>query len=303
MDEYEDELEIAGRSTDNTEWEIEIEDDTPEEDRGREAMPQHIVQDLENDELDNYDAKTKEKIKQLRKVWHDERREKESAQREHQETLRLAQGLLNENRRVNGVITSGEREYVESVKTTAQLELDVAKRAVKDAYESGDSQGLVNAQERMNFANMKLVQAHNLQLGTLQTPENAMQHAQHKISQPQVQQANPPSQKAIAWVERNSTWFQKDEEMTGAALGLNSKLLAEGYDAESDEFYSILDKTIRKRFSERFTRAKNSSVVAPSMRSSGAKKIKLSTTQMSLVKKLGITPQQYANELAKLGEI
>jgi len=303
MDEYEDELEIAGRSTDNTEWEIEIEDDTPEEDRGREAMPQHIVQDLENDELDNYDAKTKEKIKQLRKVWHDERREKESAQREHQETLRLAQGLLNENRRVNGVITSGEREYVESVKTTAQLELDVAKRAVKDAYESGDSQGLVNAQERMNFANMKLVQAHNLQLGTLQTPENAVQHAQHRISQPQVQQANPPSQKAIAWVERNSTWFQKDEEMTGAALGLNSKLLAEGYDAESDEFYNILDKTIRKRFSERFTRAKNSSVVAPSMRSSGAKKIKLSTTQMSLVKKLGITPQQYANELAKLGEI
>ena len=303
MYEYEDELEIAGRSIDNTEWEIEIEDDTPEEDRGREAMPQHIVQDLENDELDNYDAKTKEKIKQLRKVWHDERREKESAQREHQETLRLAQGLLNENRRVNGVITSGEREYVESVKTTAQLELDVAKRAVKDAYESGDSQGLVNAQERMNFANMKLVQAHNLQLGTLQTPENAVQHAQHRISQPQVQQANPPSQKAIAWVERNSTWFQKDEEMTGAALGLNSKLLAEGYDAESDEFYNILDKTIRKRFSERFTRAKNSSVVAPSMRSSGAKKIKLSTTQMSLVKKLGITPQQYANELAKLGEI
>lgn len=303
MDEYEDEIEIAGRSTDNTEWDIEIEDDTPEEDRGREAMPQHIVQDLENDELDNYDAKTKEKIKQLRKVWHDERREKESAQREHQETLRLAQGLLNENRRVNGVITSGEREYVESVKTTAQLELDVAKRAVKDAYESGDSQGLVNAQERMNFANMKLVQAHNLQLGTLQTPENAVQHAQHRISQPQVQQANPPSQKAIAWVERNSTWFQKDEEMTGAALGLNSKLLAEGYDAESDEFYNILDKTIRKRFSERFTRAKNSSVVAPSMRSSGAKKIKLSTTQMSLVKKLGITPQQYANELAKLGEI
>lgn len=303
MDEYEDEIEIAGRSTDNTEWDIEIEDDTPEEDRGREAMPQHIVQDLENDELDNYDAKTKEKIKQLRKVWHDERREKESAQREHQETLRLAQGLLNENRRVNGVITSGEREYAESVKTTAQLELDVAKRAVKDAYESGDSQGLVNAQERMNFANMKLVQAHNLQLGTLQTPENAVQHAQHRISQPQVQQANPPSQKAIAWVERNSTWFQKDEEMTGAALGLNSKLLAEGYDAESDEFYNILDKTIRKRFSERFTRAKNSSVVAPSMRSSGAKKIKLSTTQMSLVKKLGITPQQYANELAKLGEI
>ena len=103
--------------------EIEIEDDTPEEDRGREPMPKHIVDELEDDELDSYDAKAQQRLKQMRKVYHDERREKEAAQREHREAVAVAQRLLQENQRVNSVLGNGEREYISNVQNLAQKEL------------------------------------------------------------------------------------------------------------------------------------------------------------------------------------
>ena len=129
--------------------EIEIEDDTPEEDRGRKPMPKHIVDELEDDELDSYDAKAQQRLKQMRKVYHDERREKEAAQREHREAVAVAHRLLQENQRVNHVLGNGEREYISNVQNLAQKEMQEAKRAYKDAYEIGDADGVVEAQEQM----------------------------------------------------------------------------------------------------------------------------------------------------------
>ena len=282
------------------EIEIEIEDDTPEEDRGRQPMPKHIVDELEEDELDSYDERAQQRLKQMRKVYHDERREKESAQREHQEAVNVAQRLLTENKRVNQVINNGEKEYVNNIQRIAQQDINIAKRAYKEAFEVGDADGIVEAQEQMQFANLRLVQAHNMQLGALQTPEYEVQQAQERLQRP-VQQLARPDEKALDWQDRNE-WFGKDKEMTSAALGLHAKLVDEGTPVGSKEYYNALDKTMRRRFSEYFgdsddrksSKGRLSNVVAPASRSTSSKKIKLTQSQVNLAKKFGLTPEQYA---------
>ena len=154
------------------ELQIEIEDDTPPSDRGKIPSDQEFIDDLERDEeLDEYSIEAKKKIAGFRKVYHDERREKEAAQREHREAVALAQRLLQENQRVNQVLGNGEKEYINNVQSLAQKELNEAKRAYKDAYEVGDADGVVEAQELMQLATIKLAQAQNMRTGALQTPD------------------------------------------------------------------------------------------------------------------------------------
>jgi len=289
-------------------YEIEIEDDTPAEDRGREPMPKPIVEELDRDELDQYDEKAKEKLKQMRKVWHDERREKESAHRERQEAIAFAQKLMNENKRIKEILSTGEKEYVSTVQNAANLELEMAKKAYKEAYDAGDSDALIDAQQAMQEANIKIVQAQNFKMPSLQEEDYSVQ--QQYQERPQAPQAQP-DKKLNAWQERNS-WFGQDEEMTAAALGLHEKLKRTGVEIGSDEYYSTLDKTMRKRFTEYFgepedqqqktesTRSKPSTVVAPASRSTSSNKIRLKASQVQLAKKLGLTPEQYAQAALKL---
>jgi len=279
---------------------IEIEDDTPTEDRGKTPLPRPLVEELEKDELDSYDENVKVKLKQMRKVWHDERREKESALREQQEALTLARRLLDENKRMKGLLSSGEKEYVSTVQNAANMELEMAKKAYKEAYDSGDTDAIIEAQQAMQVANLRIMQAKNYK-PTLQEPEIEVQPQQQQVQQPP-----KPDQRAMAWQERNQ-WFGQDEEMTAAALGLHEKLKRNGVVVGSDEYYATLDKTMRKRFAENFeeekpepTRAKPSTVVAPAVRSTSSNKIKLRTSQVSIAKKLGLTPEQYAREALKL---
>ena len=281
---------------DENELEIEIEDDTPEEDRGREPMPKPIVEELEADELENYDAKTKEKLKQMRKVWHDERREKERVQREAAEAVQLAQKLLEENKRINNVIKSSEKEYVTTVQHSANMEYEQAKKAYKEAYEMGDAEGLVEAQERMQMANIKVIRAHNMQVGTLQTPENDVQIAQQQLQSKQ-QPTIQPDQRALAWQERNP-WFKENRELRGYALGLHETLIEEGYVGGSEEYYAALDSRIAKVLPQK--QRKTSSVVAPASRSTSPNKVRLTQSQVALARKFGLTPEQYAKEVIKL---
>ena len=135
------------------EFEYEVEDDTPVQDRGREPMPKPLVEELEKDELDKYDDEVKNKLKQMRKVWHDERREKESALREQQEALNVAQRLLQENKRIKSILTNGEKEYVATVQNAANMELEMAKRAYREAYDAGDTDKIIEAQQSLQNAN------------------------------------------------------------------------------------------------------------------------------------------------------
>ncbi len=286
--------------------EIEIEDDTPEEDRGRAPLPQDIVNELEADELDEYSDKVKTRLKQMKKVWHDERREKERAYREQQEAVSVAQRIMEENRRLKQTLSQGENVYVDTAKHAATLEMEKAKRAYKEAYESGDSDAVVEAQEKVAQANYKLQQVNNYR-PTLQEEEYEVPSQYQQVQAPQI------DSKTLAWQERNS-WWGVDEEMTASALGLHQKLFNQRGPqfVGTDEYWGVIDKTIRQRFPENFgederstngNKGRNgarSSVVAPASRSTSAKKVKLTTSQVSIAKKLGLTPEQYARELMKM---
>jgi hypothetical protein len=280
--------------------EIEVEDDTPEEDRGRQPMPKDIVDDLDKDELEEYDEGVKQKLKQLKKVWHDERRAKEQAFREQQEALDMAKRLLEENKKYRSALNTGEKEYIATAQSAAKMEFEAAKRSYKEAYEAGDTDALVEAQEALNLAQLRVLKAQGLKETALQEEEDVVQHRREEY-QPVQQPVVQPDRKAIAWQERNK-WFGQDEEMTASALGLHQKLVNSGIEVGSDEYYSTLDKTMRKRFSEYFgeTKAKPSTVVAPASRSTSSNKIRLSQTQVQLAKKLGISPEAYAKEVLKL---
>jgi hypothetical protein len=284
---------------------IEVEDDTPEADRGREPMPKEIVEELEADELEEYSEKVKLRLKQMKKVWHDERREKERVQREQAEAVAATQRLLEENRKLKSTLTKGEESLLNSYKQAAEYETEAARRAYREAYEAGDTDKVLDAQEKLNAASYKLQQINNYR-PALQPEEKEVEQAAPAANVP------APDTKTIAWQERN-TWYGSDTEMTASALGLHQKLVTErgpNY-AGTDEYWTTIDKTMRRRFPEYFGTeieadtgdtkevARKRSVVAPASRSRSPKKVVLKQSQLALAKKLGLTPEQYARELMK----
>jgi hypothetical protein len=220
MDEFEfpDEKEAQAKPQVEDEFEIEIEDDTPEPDRGRQPLPKNVVEELEKDEMEEYSENVKVRLKQMKKVWHDERREKEQALREQQEAIEFAKRMMEENKALKGRISRGEQTFVDTYKTAAEMELDAAKRAYKDAYDMGDPERLVEAQQQLNDAQYKLRRASEY-VPALQQEETVVQR------EPEVP-ASRPDPKMMAWQERNQ-WFGKDPEMTSLALGLHQKLVSE----------------------------------------------------------------------------
>lgn len=310
-DEQEPEAKVEDQVEDK--FEVEIEEDTPEEDRGRPAVAQEEVKKLEveTDELDKYSKDAKDKLIKMKRVWHDERRAKEAALREQQEAIELTKRLMAENERIKKMLQSGEEEYKEAKKDSAQAKLQNAKHAYKVAYEAGDVEKQLEAQEEMTKAQLAIEKAEKFKLPPLQEENFEVQ------SQQQYQPTPARDEKLAEWQARN-TWFGQDEEMTAAALGLHEKLKRQGMRVGSDEYYETLDKTIRKRFAENFeheveeepkqvkekvaepARTKPSTVVAPATRSTAPNRIRLKTSQVMLAKKLGLTPEQYALELRKL---
>jgi hypothetical protein len=289
------------------EVDIEIVDDTPPQDRGREPLPKELVEELEKDDLTDYSERVKERMAQLRKVYHDERREKEAAAREREEAIRYAQAIQEENRRLKTNLTSGEQTYIQAVASAAEKEMTLAKRDYREAYDSGNTDAIIDAQQRMNDAQYKLTQIHNYR----PQYEKALQEDETRVNiqseRPQVPQ---PDRKALSWQDKNS-WFGQDEEMTSLALGLHEKLVRSGVSPTSDDYYRRIDDTMRKRFPEYFgdatldeakpaQRTKPSTVVASATRSTAPKKVHISKSAQTLARKLGVSPEQYAKEMIKL---
>jgi hypothetical protein len=304
---FPDEVEDTKAQVEDEEEEfvVEIDDDTPEEDRGKEPLPPEVVTSLEKPEDGGeYPEEVVSRFKQYKKAWHDERREKEKALREQEEALRIAQSILEENQRLKATLTSGEQEYIATVKAAAETDVEVAKRNYREAYDLGDAEKLVEAQAALVQASLKLDRTRNFK-PTLQEPET-------EVQLPQIRQEQKPADPKFAdWQRRNSNWFNKDEEMTDAAMGLHKKLYRE-YGAEylgTDDYYKRIDETIRRRFPEAFPKeaepqkpqtSKPSTVVASAKRSTAPKQVRLTTTQAALAKKFKLTPEQYAREVLKL---
>jgi len=289
-------------------FDIDIVDDTPEEDKGRYPTNPEAIKKLEveTSELDQYSEDAKKKLITMKRIYHDERRRAEAAEREREVAIHATKRLLDENKRIKQMLTTGEQEYVTAVKNTSEMQLEMAKKAYKEAYDLGDSEKLADAQQKMVQASLELDKAKNFKLPTLQEDNFDVKIQQNDPVTPR------PDDRVMEWQAENP-WFGQDEEMTASALGLHEKLKRQGVKIGSDEYYAKLDETMRKRFPENFEKeteveaepkdepkAKPKTIVAPATRSTAPKKVKLTTTQVALAKKLGLTPEQYVRELLKL---
>jgi hypothetical protein len=286
--------------------EIEIVDDTPERDRGRKPLEREVA-DPTDDEIETYSDKVKSRIKELTHARHDERRRKEALEREKMELERLAQHLVDENNRLKQSYNEGQEVLVNTARKEAETKLEMARRKLKEAQESFDTDAIIAAQEELAGAKWEVESAKRFRPQTLQPTENAVQT--HQQPQAPVQ----PDEKSLRWQAQNQ-WFGQPgfEEYTSYALGLHQKLVSGGTDPRSDEYFDQINGRMKSKFPELFggnedkpnagdaPARKPASVVAPATRSSGAKKIQLTPRQYELAKKFNIDPKRYAAEVLKL---
>ena len=290
---------------DDGDVEVEVIDDTPIQDRGRKPLDRE-VEDPTDDEIETYSDKVKGRIKELTHARHDERRAKESTMREKQELERLTQQLIDENKKLKQYVSTGSEQYGTMAKTAAEAELEKARRQYKDAQEAFDTDAIIAAQEALTDAKWKLEQAKSFRPPPLQTEEYDVQTRQSAPEQAQ------PDEKTLRWQAKNQ-WFGANgfEEVTSYALGLHQKLVNNGVDPRTDEYFDQINDRVKSKFPEVFGGTEDkprsgdsprrpAAVAAPATRSSGAKKIQLTQTQVALAKKFGLTPQQYAAQVAKL---
>jgi hypothetical protein len=286
-------------------FEVEVVDDTPEQDRGRKPLDRE-VEDPTDDEIEQYTQGAQKRIKELTHARHDERRAKEATLREKQELEVLTQRLLDENKKLRQNVNTGSEQYTQMAKTAAEAELDKARRDYKVAQEAFDSDAILAAQEALLDAKMKLENTKNFRPTPLQDENSEVQTS---YQEPQRVQ---PDEKTLRWQAKNQ-WFGSNgfEEVTSFALGLHQKLVNSGTDPRSDEYFEQIDARVKSKFPEVFggnedkprsgdTPKKPASVVAPATRSSGKRMVQLTKTQLALAEKFKLTPQQYAAQVARL---
>jgi hypothetical protein len=280
--------------------EIEIVNDVPEEDRYRTPMKTTPV-DPTDEELATYSDSVKSRFKHFTKGYHDERRAKEAAVREKDEALRIARTVFDENQRLKGSVNQNQTALLEQAKRVISNEIDDAKRRYKEAYESGDSDKLLEAQEALTTAKIKADKVNNFKPAPLQTKETPVQ-TEESFKQPA-----PVDDKLLAWQDKNQ-WFGKNKRMTSYALGLHEELVEQGIQIGSADYYKYIDSDIRERFPDQVgagesadakSQRPRSNVVSPATRSTAPQKIVLTQTQVNLAKRFGLTLEQYAREVAK----
>jgi len=321
--EFPDEKEEKAKAKAEDNLDIEIEDDTPEEDRGRKPLKEPI-EDPTEDELASYDEKVQSRIKKFTRGYHDERRAKEAAERERIAAENYAKQILEENKRLQQQLANGSQAYIETSKTAAEAELNTAKSLYKKAYEEGDPDALAEAQANIARATLKLDKAQGMR------PIEVEEKEWNPPAQ-QAQQQQPMSRRTKQWVDDNSDWFGKDDEMTMAAMGLDKKLQAK-YGADyvgTSEYFQTIDKTMRKRFPEYFEDAqsdeddepprqkraepadeeepprrasKPATVVAPASRSTPPSRVRLKASEAAIARRLGVPLEEYARQVAALSK-
>jgi hypothetical protein len=279
------------------EIEVEVVDDTPKADRGRKASKP--PEDLTDDELEDYSDKVRKRIQHFSKGYHDERRAKEASQRERQEMEAFAKTLVDENNKLKGSVEKNQAALLEQAKKNSAIEVLAAKRAYKRAYEAGDADRLLDAQDKLTNAKIKADKLGDFEPETLQQAEIPVQIPQEAPIQPDT--------KASDWASENS-WFGSDDEMTAYAMGVHSKLVKQGVDTTSNDYYETINSRMRNTFPEEFGETeeleerpskRQSNVVAPATRSTAPRKVRLTQTQVAIAKKLGVPLDLYAKKVAE----
>ena len=292
-------------------FEVSIVDDTPEEDRGR-AKQADDADDAEGEDEDldetQFSKRIQKRINKLRYDYNEERREKERFQRENTEAVNYAQSIQSQNEDLRNQSAELRRLLYDQVAAKTDTEIESVKRRYKEAYENGDTDSVVSAQEDLSrlYAEKTRCSVESDSFEQQAVPQQqAVQQQQPNIP--------PPDPMAVDWLKRNA-WFQQPgyEEMTGYAVGLHEKLVKQGVDPRNNpSYYDNIDTALQKQFSEFFGEgqeqaseaptSRRTPVVAPSKRGTGRtpRKVELTSTQVSLAKKLGLSPQQYAAQLVK----
>lgn len=279
---------------------IEIVDDTPPEDRNRKPMTDP-PKEMTDDELEKYDESVKARIRHFTKGYHDERRRAEEAIREREAAVDAARRLVEENKKLKGSVNQGQQALVEQAKKVINNDLEAAKRAFKEAYESGDAEGLITAQENLTAIKIKADKLANFR----PAPVPAEKDVENEISAPV--QSQRLDEQTERWKNDNQ-WFGKDRRMTSYALALHQEIVEdEGIAPSSSKYYDRINEEMRKRFPERFEESKpdasppvrSSNVVAPATRNTASRKIVLSKSQVNIAKRLGLKLEDYAREVAR----
>jgi len=288
---------------DDDDLDVDIVDDTPKADRGR--KPSDPPEEVTDEELEDYSDKVRKRIKHFSKGYHDERRAKEEALRAREELERVTQQLLEENKKLKTSSTKSQTALIAQAKKAAESQLTSAKAAYKTAYDSGDADAVLEAQEKLSDARAKLDKLANLKVPTLQENETPVQSAPDT---PTPAPAPQVDKRALEWKDANP-WFGSDDEMTSFALGLHNKLVKEGISPQQNEYYEKINSRMRQVFPDQFEGddtevevapepKRKAQVVAPATRSTAPKKVTLTRTQVQIAKRLGLTPQQYAKQVA-----
>jgi hypothetical protein len=307
-------------ATEDDKFEVEIEDDTPLEDRGRKPMKAQ-VEDVTEDELSEYDERVQARIKKLGKGYHDERRAKEEALREREAAETFAKQVFEENKRLQQQLSTGSKAFIEQSQNSADMMLANAKKKYKEAYENGDVDAITDAQAEIAQATLKLDRAQGLK--PIEVEEKEYTPAKSEATQ-----LNPRTQK---WVNSNTDWWGVDDEMTMAAMGIDrklQKLYGPDY-VGTEKYFETIDKTMRKRFPEHFEDVQSeeedtpppkkrvsepvdeddepprraqkfTSVVAPASRSTPPNRIKLKASEAAIARRLGVPIEEYAKQVAQL---
>jgi len=278
---------------------VEIVDDTPEQDRNREPLTES-PKDVTDEELEKYtDQRLKTRLAHLGKGYHDERRAKESALREREEAINVAKQIIEENKKLKGSLHQGQNALHEQAKKVVANEMEQAKQRFKAAYESGDADAVANAQEAMTVAKMRAERVNNYKPAPQAEAETRL-----PVSRP-----TPPQidDKLREWTEKN-TWFGENKKMTAYALGLHDELVEQGFASGSDAYYNKIDAEMQNRFSDIFeserpgdasSSPRKSNVVAPATRNTAPRKVVLTKSQVEIAKRLGVPLELYARKVAE----
>jgi hypothetical protein len=288
--------------TEGDDIEIDIVDDTPEEDRGRKPLEKEVDEPTD-DEVEQYSSNVQKRIKELSHARHDERRAKEAAMREREEAIELAKRIMEENSRLKNNLKHGEEAFIEAAKQKAAIEYEVAKKKLIEAKSVGDVEAEVDAQEEFNQAQLMRSRLEEFK-------NNARQSDFDDVNSNQNQPPKQVDYKAQEWHKANP-WFWKDKIMTGAALGVHEELVASGFDPRGDDYYRELDSRIRTIFPDRFEdiepqktekqeKKRPSTVVASATRSNPSKRITLSASEVALARRLNLPLEVYAKQKIEL---
>lgn len=281
--------------------EIEVVDDTPEVDKGRTPL-REAPADVTDEELTKYsDQKLKDRLAHLGKGYHEERRAKEAAARERDEAVRLAQSVVEENKKLQGSLSANQNALLEQAKRTVAGEIEEASREYKAAQEAFDTDGVIAAQKKLNAAMIRADRVANFRPPPVQQPKTVVQPQQVQ------QQAPVLDAKTREWQESNS-WFGANRKMTAYALSLHEDLVEEGIPVASEAYYKRINADVRERFPEAFaeesadatpSQRQRTNVVAPATRSTAPRKVVLTQTQVNLAKRLGVPLELYARKVAE----